>query len=75
MSGRVTNMLLCLMKISNPLLTMYVLVVTNIQEPKVSMIIKTYVTMGMITELENQAMFSQTFTSYFTDIVDNLNET
>ena len=54
---------------------MYVLVVTNIQEPKVSMIIKTYVTMGMITELENQAMFSQTFTSYFTDIVDNLNET
>ena len=53
MRGRVINVILCTMRILNPLFCLVVQVFSICQEEKFSMIIKTFVTLGLVSSIDN----------------------
>ena len=57
--GRVINILLCLMQFTSPIVAECVLILAIAKTPQLQMIIKSYVALGFVTNIDN--MFSEAF--------------
>ena len=70
--GKCINVLLCCMHLLSPVIGIFAIVITGSQEKKLSMIVKNFVSLGFILQIDN--MFSSCLPIDIQQCVDKIND-